>query len=565
MSNSNSKPPAAFGKRLVLVLGPPGCGKTTRLLSKLRKAIVAGILVAQIALVSFTRAARREFMERISREFQVKAEDLTWFRTIHSMAFHLLGAKREQMMGSRDWEAFAFENGYNLSRVADPGIDLNPFEPPRQTRDDELRFALEWCRSRLLSLDVGLASCPVTVSVSDAQAFQRRLNEYKRKHMRRDFADLLEECLDRGLRPPVKVAFIDEAQDLSPAQIAAVEAWFGPCEVVVVAGDDDQAVYTWAGADPGWILRLNGVAQKVEILDQSYRIPATVHSLAERIIGQNQHRVPKVYKPRAEPGKISRMFRDEAIDAVCASTGSVFVLARNRMFLKGWEEQLLARGVAFIAEGTRGTSPLGDAKLRNAVNAAAKLAGGNDLTIHELKALLDRIPSKGAITVSQGIKGKATRLANRGSSGMFSRKTLADEWKLGDMLAKIDELGPVRVFVKMEEWLQIFIERLLAAHGQIPEPRVVLTTLHGSKGREADMVVVMPDMTTSTYLEFVGSPEGRESETRVFYVGATRTRQHLILVEPTETRFYDFAPLLPEGEVERPKDAITRSMIEEIL
>ena len=205
---------------------------------------------------------------------------------------------------------------------------------------------------------------------------------------------------------------------------------------------------------------------------------------------------------------------------------------------------MLLRGEAFIAEGTKGVSPLGDAKVRDAVNAAAKAAAGNDLTITELKALLALIPSKGRISVSQGIKAKVTRLAKRGSSDI-SKQALIDDWKLGDLMKAIDELGPVRVLLRLEEWAQIYIERVLAKHGgKIPLPLITLTTAHGSKGRQSDTVVVVPDMTAATYLEFVGSRNGRESETRVFYVAVTRTRQHLILVEPTETRFYDFVPLL---------------------
>ena len=53
----------------------------------------------------------------------------------------------------------------------------------------------------------------------------------------------------KELCPKFKVVFIDEAQDLSPIQWMMYDILKSNAEDVYLAGDDDQAIYAWAGAD----------------------------------------------------------------------------------------------------------------------------------------------------------------------------------------------------------------------------------------------------------------------------------------------------------------------------
>lgn len=61
-----------------------------------------------------------------------------------------------------------------------------------------------------------------------------------------------------------------------------------------------------------------------------------------------------------------------------------------------------------------------------------------------------------------------------------------------------------------------------------------VSTIHGAKGAEADNVVIIPDVSPATY-ENLDS----DAERRVWYVGLTRTRKCLYLVEPQTSMFYD--------------------------
>jgi superfamily I DNA/RNA helicase len=82
----------------------------------------------------------------------------------------------------------------------------------------------------------------------------------------------------------------------------------------------------------------------------------------------------------------------------------------------------------------------------------------------------------------------------------------------------------------------------------LPEPTTVVTTIHAAKGRERDLVVVLPDMTRTTYASYQrrGAEEG-ESENRVFYVAVTRTKDTLVLVQPRSRRHFDFPSIRTDG------------------
>tara|TARA_Y100000356_G_scaffold16493_1_gene11691 strand:- start:54 stop:623 length:570 start_codon:yes stop_codon:yes gene_type:complete len=63
------------------------------------------------------------------------------------------------------------------------------------------------------------------------------------------------------------------------------------------------------------------------------------------------------------------------------------------------------------------------------------------------------------------------------------------------------------------------------------KPRIILSTIHGVKGGEADNVVLLTDLSRQTLKEYERVPD---DVNRLFYVGATRTKEHLHIVEPKD-------------------------------
>jgi superfamily I DNA/RNA helicase len=63
------------------------------------------------------------------------------------------------------------------------------------------------------------------------------------------------------------------------------------------------------------------------------------------------------------------------------------------------------------------------------------------------------------------------------------------------------------------------------------KPRILLSTIHGVKGGEADNVILLTDLSRQTLREYEKVPD---DVNRLFYVGATRTKEHLHIVEPKD-------------------------------
>jgi DNA helicase-2/ATP-dependent DNA helicase PcrA len=530
--------------RARVTFGPPGCGKTTRLLGLFGEELARGTPPERTAVVTFTRAATREARGRLERQYRLSKEAMRWVCTIHSAAYRLLELKPDKVLSDERWKEFAERHHFHLTRLDAGKEDDALQEPPRRTKDDELRYVYEWGWSRRLIAEQALGKCPLVIPASAYRLFVRRLEEFKREHGLVGFADMLEDVLADELRPDVDVAFIDEAQDLSPLQIAVVEAWFGSCERVYVCGDDDQAVYGFQAADPGWLLELSRSCP-TEVLTQSRRVPIAVHLLAERLIAQNKRRVPKIYQPTEHLGKVELLELEDAIELVTGEQ-ETFVLARNRMYLRRVASELVQRGVAFRVEGGGARSPLFDARLRDAVRAACELMTPEYTAVpaRGLDDLLRYVPS--GRLAPRGVKTKVRGAKEAQRS--LSRQDLVVELGLAGLLDALDRGGPLSVFLKIPERDRRYLQALLARFGEIPNPKVVLTSIHGSKGREAELVVVLSDMTRSTFAEYRnGGPEGFEAENRVFYVAVTRAQQRLVLVKARGRRYYEF-PRLPYQE-----------------
>jgi len=509
--------------------------------------IAAGVPPNRIACVTFTRAARQVVLDRVGESFGLGVNDCPWFRTIHSTAYRLLELRPNQILSREQWKKFADRHHYSLSRLeADhDALEAVP-PPPRATKDDLLRYAYSWGRNRRLDPERTLARFPGEgLATGDFRTFLRRLEQYKAEGELLDFNDLLERVLAGGLRPGVEVGFVDEAQDLSPLQLEVVRFWFRPCRQVYLAADDDQSVYTFQGAEPSWLVRLAAEC-KPKILTLSHRVPRAAHDLAQRIIRRNHIRVPKTYLPAPHAGEVRRETQAGAIKLLDGRV-ETFVLARNRLHLRPYASALIDRAIPFVVEGGGAPCPLADPTLIRAVNVSLNIEKGSLRVISagDLGAVLRFVATADGL-VPRGVK---TRVKEAGETeGAFDPNEFCRLHGLESLIERIRHDGPLSVFTRLPRRTRRYIEVLITKYGCIPEPRIRLTSIHGSKGREAELVVLVSDMSRATHRDYMrGRREAQEAENRVFYVGVTRTWRTLVLVRPRSRRHYDFPDLRSSG------------------
>ncbi len=311
-----------------IILGPPGTGKTTTLLNLVDQFIQDGVRPKQIGYFSFTKKAATEAASRAADKFGLDIDnDLSYFRTLHSYAFNQVGMTREKMMGSEDYKEFGEKCGIpiKVARFSEGDGTFNS--------DNEYLTIINTAAVKRIDLLEYYDSRKNILDIERNTLFllAEELKRFKEEKGLKDFNDLLEDFIAKEKHNKFEVLFIDEAQDLSLLQWEMVRKMWTRAEKTYIAGDDDQAIFKWAGADVDHFIALKEEVDDIQTLDQSYRIPGgPIHELSQKIIGQVQNRFDKNYKPREEHGVLKR-YSD--ITQVDMSEGNWLVLSSANYFL----------------------------------------------------------------------------------------------------------------------------------------------------------------------------------------------------------------------------------------
>lgn len=188
------------GKEVKVLLSVAGSGKTRRLIEEVTKELEKR-RPEEIAFVTFTRKGADEGLRRVCSKLMYEPDDLPYFRTIHSLTFHAMNYKANQMFGRIDQRKFNKEYGYNVNRVE---VDKSKATPTKDTMyldfyDLERSDALT--SKQLVEADIELGYYHQLV---------RNYEEYKSQNHLVDFFDCLLQYVQAGESLPVKVALIDE-------------------------------------------------------------------------------------------------------------------------------------------------------------------------------------------------------------------------------------------------------------------------------------------------------------------------------------------------------------------
>mgnify|MGYP003132919564 FL=1 len=488
-----------------IILGPPGTGKTSTLLGLLEEELDRGTCPEDIGFFTFTKQAVQEGKSRAMSRFGITNNQLPFFRTLHSLCFFQLGLSKDSVMNGRDFN----DLNQKLNLRLTGSISSDDGHVSGISKDDRLMFIENLARMRQISLESQWHDSDDVVGWFELERFANGLRLFKNDRLLIDYTDMLQLFLDRGRAPKLDVMFVDEAQDLSPLQWAVVRKLCESADRIYIAGDDDQAIYRWAGADVDYLIRNSKNAM---VLKQSYRIPKSIHTLAERCIGQVASRVQKTWNPRKEAGHVSWEKSYESIDM---ETGDWLVLARTNYLLNGIEEHCRSEGWFYK---TKNRNSVSEKKVK-AVRDWETLRKGGEIPLVDLIKVLN-----------------------------YMRVSVPTSLERNDFDSNIsfEEAQSYLPNLKQEYWYDLFdgisvsersyIRAMLRRGEKITkEPRIKLSTIHAAKGGEAENVILLTDISNRIYKSYQANPD---DESRVFYVGLTRAKQNLFLIEPQTQKYF---------------------------
>lgn len=495
-----------------IILGPPGTGKTTYLMSELDK-MFRSFHPTKICFVSFTKKASNEAMERAMERFDLYEDDLILFRTMHSLAFDSLMLGRNNIMSTNDYLKVAKEAGV--------GISFQMF--------DDFGAPIGFHKGNVLLNIINMAKCTKksikavwelfdeAVFYEEVVEFKEVLDTYKMMNSKKDFNDMIIDFSNGGRKPEMQVLFIDEAQDLSAIQWDMANYLSRGTIHNYIAGDDDQSIFEWAGADVDQFINLKG---EVKILNQSWRVPSSIKNISAKIVQRIKNRREKEWKSKADEGFVDYLSSaNELTDMI--KEGEWLLLARTNSMLKDYEEICRYAGVFYryahvnkdfslIIRAIRNWIALQEGKvvLARRVKEIYDLMSSVERIKHGSKSDLNRLDDKEALKIDM-LKDKF---------GLLCSSLSWDE--------ALDKLNP-----SDKEYVRSAIQT-----DNIDQPRITISTIHGAKGGESDNVVIKSDMGLRAFSAMLDNPD---AEHRVWYVGVTRAKQNLYIINPETQYSYD--------------------------
>jgi DNA helicase II / ATP-dependent DNA helicase PcrA len=526
----------------LLIVAGPGTGKTRTVAHRIAYLVgERGVAPERWLAISFTRRAAGELRERLGALLGGVAGrvDVT---TFHGLGLRVVREQAERL--GLDGQVRVVDEGERLGLVREL-LGGGSERDGRRALDRLARVR----RARAAAAAGGVAEAAGSGSVVSPEEYERAL----RRRGLVDFDDLLalpvtllagDPELAARYRERYGWVAVDEYQDVDELQYRLLRLLCWPDGNLCAIGDPDQAIYGFRGADVGFFLRFEQdfPAAPTVRLTRNYRSSRAIVRGALQAIAAGslvRGRVLEAARRDAAPPRIAvhqaADERDEAgfvartIDRLLG--GSSF-LSLDSGRADGGEAALSFADIAVLYRTDAQAVPLVEALER----AGMPVQRRSHLRLAE---------QPGVQAVLRALRGMAAGVSGGGPAGVAAVVRAAGAAALGEAGAdEADEAAAGRVREALELLAPLAegcggdLERFLAeialgAEVDTWDPRadrVSLLTLHAAKGLEFPVVFLVGCEDGLLPLHW-GDPAAVDvgEERRLFFVGMTRARSHLIL------------------------------------
>lgn len=371
------------GEGPCLVLSGPGSGKTRTLVYRAVYLLEKGIPPQNILLLTFTKKAAKEMLDRMEHILGVYPKAL-WGGTFHHIGNLILRWYADKLGYNRNFNILDEEDSRDLISMITQEMGIGG--------DTAKKFPRSNIIKKIFSLAVN-SKKSVSVAVRENFSYLIRkegtiniipiLEEIKQKYDKRkkqqnlmDYDDLLIKWLEVLLKFPeiqkrlsqrFRYVLVDEYQDINVIQDEIISKMAEAHKNIMAVGDDAQSIFAFRAADVRNLLNFAKRYPNAKIfrIETNYRSTPEILNLANNIIGHNQFQLKKVLKSTRKNGNLPALValatssqqaefvaqRVAELRKQGASLSDITVLFRARYQSAEIEIELIKKNIPYIVRG----------------------------------------------------------------------------------------------------------------------------------------------------------------------------------------------------------------------
>ena len=382
-------------------------------------------------------------------------------------------------------------------------------------------------------------------SMTEFQELEKNYNNFKsnvkinqRAGKILDFQDMVEHFTNSDEIKPedlgIKVLIVDEAQDSSVIQRAAEKKMAAGVEYFYKAGDPDQSLFAFAGADPDEFHK--EFAHPEEELEQGFRCPRIINEYCKGIIKPiwDHYGYKRVWAPRRELDKdgkptgpvvegelfeMMNLTEDPHLDELTkrlTETNETFAFTYRGNEPKESIKYLVKLGVPFKIEDKQNKFKFKypTSGIKNQRNFLNLISGDKKISRAATREILkDTLPEYLGKNYSEDNLDKIDK-------GNYDIEELIKRQFLNPIVKKSDDFQTINKISTIE--MKNFIRSVVEYDPSGEKPRIFLENIHTIKGKEFDNAVV--DLT-------ILREEDDFTKRRIKYVACSRAKKTLWIIK----------------------------------
>lgn len=509
----------------VRILAGPGAGKTRTIVARIEHLVTTGQVEAgHVLALSHTTKAAGELSDRLSAAAVTGAGS----STIHAAAWRQV---------RHLWSMAGYGGTPQLLTSVYPAVRRAADQTLRRRVEQaellDLVAEIDWARARCLTPARYIATAATlgraapTGSFEDVARIWESFSAAKQSDGYLDFADVLAAATRMLDVPEVRervqsrwrVLFVDEYQDVDPAQQSLIDAWLGDRDSLTVVADPNQAIFGFKGADPSLL----------ETFTQRYpravtvKLNANYRSTPQIVRWVNQARVvgnePLIGQAPAGPEpRIERAY-DEKSEAA--------LLVRQ---VQSWQRSGIDLSQIAVLYRFNATAARVEAALSAAGVPYHTLGAGRFFERPEVRATLEHLSilasENPALDAASGMLHAAERCGYDPVQAPDGAGAVRQRYESLHALVTLaaQQLREIDVVELVDEMAR----RVRESH----EPNqggVAVGTIHSAKGLEWDAVWLVGLVEGQLPSAYAKTDAALQEEQHAFYVAISRPRTHLVV------------------------------------